>query len=507
MADNVLLSVDEMYKADTLAEAGGVPSLDLMEAAGMAVAGEIQSRWPERPVVVLAGPGNNGGDGFVVARLLAERGWPVRLALLGAKEKLKGDAAINAGLWAGDIKKLDPTVLDGDFPEGGPLVVDALFGAGLTRPLEGAALAVVGRLNEAGRARLDCVSVDMPSGVDGDSGEILGGDHAPLAAPPAAPQAAVTVTFFRAKPGHYLLPGRERCGEIVVADIGIPDTVLDKISPRTFLNGPDLWLDDFPWPDAADHKYSRGHAVVVGGVEMTGAARLAGMGARRLGAGLVTIAAPPETFAVYAAEEPGTLVKAVEDDGAFRALLADARKNAVLAGPGLGVSDTTRERVLAALETGKAVVIDADGLSVFEDRPESLFEAVSGPCLLTPHEGEFKRLFSLQGDKVSRVRSAAELSGAVVLLKGADTVIAEPSGKAVINNTGTPDLATAGSGDVLAGMALGLMTQNMPVFQAATAAAWLHGRVAESIGPGLIAEDLPGKLAEILKDLKAFAKP
>ena len=499
MADNVLLRVDEMYKADTLAEAGGVPSLDLMEAAGMAIAGEIQNRWPERPVVVLAGPGNNGGDGFVVARLLAERGWPVRLALLGAKGKLKGDAAVNAERWAGKrkgaVEGLTPAILDG-----GPLVVDALFGAGLIRPLEGGALAVVERLNEAG---LDCVSVDMPSGVHGDSGEILGGGHAP----PAAPLAAVTVTFFRAKPGHYLLPGRERCGEIVVADIGIPDTVLDKISPRTFLNGPDLWLDDFPWPDAADHKYSRGHAVVVGGVEMTGAARLAGMGARRLGAGLVTIAAPPETFAGYAAEEPGTLVKAVEDDGAFRALLADARKNAVLAGPGLGVSDTTRERVLAALETGKAVVIDADGLSVFEDRPESLFEAVSGPCLLTPHEGEFKRLFSLQGDKVSRVRAAAELSGAVVLLKGADTVIAEPSGKAVINNTGTPDLATAGSGDVLAGMALGLMTQNMAVLKAATAAAWLHGRVAESIGPGLIAEDLPGKLAEILRDLKAFAKP
>ncbi len=500
MADNVLLSVDEMYKADALAEAGGARSLDLMEAAGAAIAGEIQSRWPERPVVVLAGPGNNGGDGFVTARLLAETGWPVRLALLGKKEKLKGDAAVNAERWKGEVEELTPAILDGDFQEGGPLVVDALFGAGLTRPLEGGALAVVERLNEAG---LDCVSVDMPSGVLGDSGEIPGGDgHAPLA--------AVTVTFFRAKPGHYLLPGRERCGETVVADIGIPDTVLDEISPRTFLNGPDLWLGDFPWPDAAGHKYSRGHAVVVGGAEMTGAARLAGMGARRLGAGLLTIAAPPEAFAVYATEEPGTLVKAVEDDGAFRALLADARKNAVLAGPGLGLSDTTRERVLAALETGKAAIIDADGLSVFEDRPESLFEAVSGPCLLTPHEGEFKRLFSLEGNKVSRVRAAAELSGAVVLLKGADTVIAEPSGQgtttAVINNTGTPDLATAGSGDVLAGMALGLMTQGMAVFKAATAAAWLHGRVAESIGPGLIAEDLPAHLPEILRELSLDSK-
>jgi len=505
MADNVLLSVEEMYKADALAEAAGVPSLDLMEAAGRAIAREIQDRWPQRPVTVLAGPGNNGGDGFVVARLLAEKGWPVRLALLGAAESLKGDAAANARRWTekwkGKVEDLTPAVLDPGFHEDRPLVVDALFGAGLTRPLEGQALAVASRINAE---KLDCVAVDMPSGVHGDSGEILGAGG-------GAPKAAVTVTFFRAKPGHYLLPGRDHCGEVVVAGIGIPDSVLDDIKPRTFLNGPELWLGGFPWPDTADHKYSRGHAVIAGGAEMTGAARMAAMGARRLGAGLVTIAVPPEAFAIYAKEEPGTLVKAVEDDGAFRALLADPRKNAVLAGPGLGLSDTTRDRVLAALETGKAAVIDADGLSVFEDNPESLFKAISGPCLLTPHEGEFKRLFSVEGDKVSRVRAAAALSGAVVLLKGADTVIAAPDGhetaRAVINATGTPDLATAGSGDVLAGMALGLMTQGMGAYEAGSAAAWLHGRVAEKTGPGLIAEDLPGKLPEILRDLKGFAKP
>lgn len=491
MPDNILLSVEEMYKADALAVAAGVASLDLMEAAGAAIAAEIQNRWSSRPVAVLAGPGNNGGDGFVTARLLAAAGWPVRLALLGGKDKLKGDAAINAGRWDGDIEELAPRFLDGR-----PVAVDALFGAGLTRPLDGPALECVQRINED---RLDCLAVDIPSGVHGDSGEILG-------AVGGAPRAAVTVTFFRPKPGHYLMPGRGLRGDLAVAGIGIPETVLDEIGAATRLNGPGLWQDRFPWPDAAGHKYSRGHAVIAGGVEMTGAARLAAMGARRLGAGLVTIAAPPAAFSIYAQEEPGTLVKAVEDDAGFRALLADPKKNSVLAGPGLGVSETTRQRVLAALESGKAAVIDADGLSVFAGDPEQLFKAITGPCLLSPHEGEFKRLFSLSGDKVSRVRAAARLSGAVVLLKGADTVIAEPSGQetttAVINATGTPDLATAGSGDVLAGMALGLMAQGLNPFDAAQTAAWVHGAAAEKIGPGLIAEDLPGVLPGILRALK-----
>ncbi|MFQ5763706.1 MAG: NAD(P)H-hydrate dehydratase, partial [Rhodospirillales bacterium] len=313
----------------------------------------------------------------------------------------------------------------------------------------------------------------------------------------------VTVTFFRPKPGHYLLPGRGPTGELIVADIGIPESVLGDIAPKTFVNGPDLWLAGFPWPDAADHKYSRGHAVVVGGAEMTGAARLAAVGARRCGAGLVTIAAPPKAFAIYASEEPGTLVKAVEDETAFQGLLDDARKNAVLVGPGAGVSAATRTRILAALRAGKAVVVDADGLTAFADDPASLFEAIEGPCLLTPHEGEFARLFALQGDKPSRTREAAETAGAVVLLKGADTVIAAPAGEAVINASGTPDLATAGSGDVLAGMALGLMTQGMGAFEAAQAAAWLHGALAERLGPGLIAEDLPAGLPDLLCELRA----
>ncbi|MDA1089216.1 MAG: NAD(P)H-hydrate dehydratase [Proteobacteria bacterium] len=494
MADTILLSVEEMYQADALAVAAGVASLDLMEAAGAAIAAEIQDRWQPRPVCVLAGPGNNGGDGFVVARLLTEAGWPVRLAFLGSPDSLKADAAVNAGRWHGAIEELTPAMLDGR-----PLVVDALFGAGLTRPLDGAALSCVHRINQDG---LDCLAVDIPSGVDGDSGEILGGDG-------GAPRAAVTVTFFRAKPGHYLMPGRALCGDLIVTDIGIPASVLDQIAAATRLNGPGLWLDRFPWPDTEDHKYSRGHAVVAGGAEMTGAARLAAMGARRMGAGLVTIATPPEAFAAYAREEPGTLVKKVENDDAFRVLLGDPKKNAILVGPGLGVSEGTRAKVLAALETGKPAVIDADGLSAFAENPQQLFKAITGPCLLTPHEGEFNRLFSLSGGKVPRVRAAARLSGAVVLLKGADTVIAAPGEQetaiVVINATGTADLATAGTGDVLAGMALGLMTQGLNPFDAAACAVWLHGRAAEQIGPGLIAEDLPSALPGVLRTLKENA--
>ena len=500
MADNVLLTVDEMYEADAAAVSAGVASLDLMEAAGGAIVSEIQDRWESRPVAVLCGPGNNGGDGFVTARLLDEAGWPVRLALLGATDKLTGDAAVNAGKWQGQVEELAPEVLDGQ-----PLVVDALFGAGLARPVEGRALAVIEEIN--GR-KLACVAVDIPSGVHGDSGAIMAGEKAG-----GAPQATVTVTFFRPKPGHFLLPGRGLAGDLGVADIGIPETVLAGIGPRTRVNGPELWIAGFPWPDAEAHKYTRGHAVVVGGSEMTGAARLAAMGARRSGAGLVTIASPPGAFAVYAAEEPGTLVKSVDDIAGFRDLLGDARKNAVLVGPGAGISADTRDKVLAALETGKAVVVDADGLSVFADDPDSLFKAVKGPCLLTPHEGEFKRLFPMEGDKLSRARNAAQRSGAVVLLKGPDTVIAAPDGdgdtggnaRAVINATGSPDLATAGSGDVLAGMALGLLSQGMDVFDAACASAWLHGIMAERIGSGLIAEDLPAKLPDVLRELRMKA--
>ncbi len=482
-----LLSVAEMYRADALTIAGGVPGAVLMEVAGAAVVRAVCERWAPHPTVVLCGPGNNGGDGFVIARLLLEAGWPVRLALLGSRSALRGDAAVAAGRWTGPVEAADPWLL-----EGNPLVIDALFGVGLARPLDGMARTVV----EAMEGRT-VVAVDVPSGVHGDSGQVMG----------IAPHAALTVTFFRRKPGHLLLPGRALCGEVVVADIGIPETVLDGIAPQTLLNGPDLWRRRYPWPRLDAHKYARGHAVVLGGARMTGAARLSARGALRAGAGLVTVACPPESVPVYAAGSPSLIVTAAADEAAFQTLLADPRRNAALLGPGAGVGAETRALVLAALDAGKFCVLDADALTSFAESPAELCDRLDGRCLLTPHEGEFARIFpdlaAEESGKLTRARAAAARCGAVVLLKGADTVIAAPDGRAVINANAPPDLATAGSGDVLAGIALGLIAQGMDVFDAACAAVWLHGEAAHAFGPGLIAEDLPDALPGVLKRLKA----
>lgn len=489
MMKNALLSVQQMTSADNAAIAVGIPGMVLMEAAGLGVTEEITRRWQPRPVVVLCGPGNNGGDGFVVARLLADAGWPVRLASLGEIENLKGDAAANAELWQGAVLPLEPSILSKD-----ALVVDALFGAGLTRPLEGRAKDIVEAINSLD---LDCVGVDVPSGVDEDSGEIMG----------TAPKCSLTVTFFRRKPGHMLLPGRDLMGEVVVVDIGIPEDVLLQINPQTFSNGPDLWIRDYPQASSVDNKYSHGHALIVGGGEMTGAARLAATAARRIGAGLATIAVPSAAFDAYAAGDPGNIINRIDDEEAFLELLSDRRKNAVLVGPGCGVNGRTRMLVLAALQSGKPTVLDADALSVFANDPDTLFSAISGagPVLLTPHDGEFARLFNLEDNKVNLTREAAAVSGAAVLLKGADTVIAMPDGRAVINEGAPPTLATAGSGDVLAGFAVGLLAQGMDIFNAASAACWLHGRAATSFGPGLIAEDLAKSLSGVLRALEIDA--
>ena len=489
--DAAVLTVAEMAQADALAIQSGVSGLALMESAGAAVAREVRRRWPRGPVAVLCGPGNNGGDGFVAARHLQEAGWPVQLGLMGERAALRGDAAAMAARWTGAVAALSPVLF-----EGATVVVDALFGAGLARPLEGAALAAVEALD---RRRLPCLAVDLPSGVRGDTGQVLG----------AAPQATATVTFFRRKPAHLLLPGRVLAGETVVADIGIPAAVLDQIQPRQFENTPALWLDRFPWPRAEDHKYRRGHLLIAGGEVMTGAARLAARAARRIGTGLVTLACPRASHAIYAGDSPGLITAIVDDEPAFSILLADPRRNALLIGPGHGVTPQTRARVLAGLTAGKACVIDADALTVFADHPEALFDAMPAPpALLTPHEGEFARLFpdlaKLPG-KLDRARQAAARAGMTVLLKGADTVIASPDGRATINSNAPPTLATGGSGDVLAGLAAGLMAQGLPPFEAACAAAWLHGDAGAAFGPGLIAEDIPELLPAALARLHAVA--
>ncbi|MGE0611461.1 MAG: NAD(P)H-hydrate dehydratase [Hyphomicrobiales bacterium] len=485
-----LLTTAEMGEADRLTIAAGVPGLRLMEAAGEAVAREVASRYPRADMVcVLCGPGNNGGDGFVAARLLKERGYRVRLALLGRRDALKGDAAEMAARWTGEVESCSPRSVTG-----ADVIVDALFGAGLARAIEGAAAKVIAAVNASA---LPVIAVDVPSGVDGTTGEARG----------LAVKAAATVTFFRRKPGHLLMPGRALCGEVSVADIGIGAGVLDSIASRTFANGPELWLAHYPWPGMASHKYSRGHAVVIsGGPEATGAARLGARAALRIGAGLVTLVGSRAATAVNAAHETEVMVRTVAGAKALAAFLKDRRRNAVLAGPGGGVGASMRGTVGAVLASAAAAVLDADALTSFSGMPDKLFKPAGKrvpPVVLTPHEGEFSRLFgkkASKGSKLDRARAAARLSGAVVLLKGADTVIAAPDGRAAINTTGTPWLATAGAGDVLAGMITGLLAQGMPGHEAACAAVWMHGRAAELHGPGLISGDVGALLPRVIAE-------
>ena len=508
---NELLTTSEMGEADRLAVETGVPSLGLMERAGKAIAeAAIDMTWgPDTRIAVLCGPGNNGGDGFVAARYLRDRGFDVRVFLLGDKSALKGDAAEMARRWPLPIRPASPDALQSMY-----LVIDALFGAGLSRPLDGDAAELVEAVNASG---LPVLAVDVPSGLDGTSGEVRG----------VCIKARRTVTFFRKKPGHVLLPGRQLCGELIVADIGIPDSVLEILKPALHENALHLWASHFNWPKDGGHKYDRGHAVVVSGPALqTGAARLGARGALRIGAGLVTLVGNATATAIIATQITSIMVRSVSGAKALSEFLGDVRRNAVLIGPGASVGAETAADVLAILKSSASVVLDADALTSFAEsgdtgargdagmgflarngdgpaEPATLFAAIKArqaPVVLTPHEGEFKRLFGeLQGSKVDRARTAAEQSGAVVILKGADTVIAAPDGRAAINSNAPPWLATAGSGDVLGGIVTGLSAQHMPPFEAASAAVWLHGAAANEFGIGLIAEDLPDVLPEILQ--------
>jgi NAD(P)H-hydrate epimerase len=480
-----LLSVAQMAAADRAAIAGGRAGVELMERAGAAVASAVLERYPRGDIVVLCGPGNNGGDGFVAARLLARKGRHVRVAATGPLASYKGDAFFMAESWNGKIAGLGPEALDG-----AAVVVDAIFGAGLSRATDGKIAETIRALNAHAAA---VVAVDMPSGISGDSGEALG----------EAVEADVTMTFFRKKPGHLLLPGRSRCGEVVLADIGIPSSVLPSLDVKGFENDPALWQGAWPTRRLDDHKYKRGHAVIVGGGrETTGAGRLTAKAALRIGAGLSTLLCPEDALAINASALDAVMVRAFADEASFEAQLADTRRNAILLGPGSGVGMPTRDRVLRALATRRAVVLDADALSSFADDPQALFRRIKAPTVLTPHEGEYARLFDGGGDKLARARKAAAKSGAVVLLKGADTVVAAPDGLAAINAKAPPTLATAGAGDVLAGLIVGLLAQGMPAFEAAAAAVWIHGAAAEAFGPGLTADDLGGAVPGVLAELE-----
>ena len=489
-----ILTTAEMERADRLTIAAGTPGFALMLSAGQAVAEAANDLVDNGPIVVIAGPGNNGGDGFVAAAELAARGREVSVVLLCEREALKGDAASAARGWKYPVLPFNPQAI------GKPaLIIDALFGAGLDRAVRDEPLEMIEAINANGAPVL---AVDLPSGINGTTGSVMG----------AAVRATETVTFFRRKPAHLLMPGRIHCGRVRVADIGIDAGVLAEIQPQTFENIPSLWHPSFPVPQIDGHKYDRGHVVVVSGaLSATGAARLAARGSLRAGAGLVTLASPRDALAVNASALLAVMVRAVDTVAEFDEMLSDKRLNASVIGPGAGLGERTRSFVTTALQAKRRLVLDADALTSFAEAPDRLFEAIKAlaepQVVLTPHEGEFPRLFSDISNKhpfrskLERVRAAAERSSAVVLLKGPDTVIASPDGRATIASNAPPWLATAGAGDVLSGMISGLLAQGVPAFEAASMGAWMHGEAASEAGPGLIAEDLPETLPAVMRRL------
>jgi ADP-dependent NAD(P)H-hydrate dehydratase / NAD(P)H-hydrate epimerase len=489
-----VLTTAEMERADRLAIAAGTPGFALMMSAGQAVAEAAMDLAEEGPILVVAGPGNNGGDGFVAAAELAARGRDVSVILLCERDSLEGDAALAARGWKYPVLPFNPHAI------GKPaLIIDALFGAGLDRAVKGEPLEMIEAINANGATVL---AVDLPSGINGTTGAVMG----------VAVRATETITFFRRKPAHLLLPGRIYCGRVRVADIGIDANVLAEIQPQTFENIPSLWRQSFPVPRIDGHKYDRGHAVIVsGGLAATGAARLSARGSLRAGAGLVTLASPRDALAVNAAALSAVMVRAVDTVVEFAGLLSDKRFNSCVIGPGAGLGERTRDFVLAAMSTKRGLVLDADALTSFAEAPDRVFQAIKDShdpqVVLTPHEGEFPRLFSDISNKhplrskLERVRAAAERSGAVVLLKGPDTVVASPQGRATIAANAPPWLATAGAGDVLSGMISGLMAQGVPAFEAASIGVWMHGEAAREAGPGLIAEDLPEVLPAVMRHL------
>lgn len=459
-----------------------------VEGMGQFVAQAIQKRWTPRPVLVLCGPGGNGADGFATAQCLAASGWSVRVAQHVPPSTLPRKIEPHNTAWQGHIEEISPAVL-----QDAKLVVDAIFGTGFNRPLDAK---VATTLTSTAEKKIPIVAIDVPSGLFCNTGTSTLDVCCNL-----------TIACNYKKPAHLLQPGRALCGELLVARTGIgTQEIPHHIPVNTFENHPILWVDKLPILQPEGHKYTRGHALIWGGWPMTGAARLAAMAAARTGAGLTTIAVPEASFSVYAAALTSIMVAPIKGPQDLLALLCDPRYTGLLIGPGAGLGSVTRSNVLSMLATGRPTVLDADALSCFQDDPLTLFSSICGPCVLTPHEGEFKKLFhsllDTSDDKLTRARSAARISQCTVILKGSDTVIAAPNGDAIINTNAPPTLATAGSGDVLAGIVLGLLTQGMPPFLACAAAVWLHGAAAASYGLGLIAEDLPHLLPAVLQKLQ-----
>ncbi|MEX3008787.1 NAD(P)H-hydrate dehydratase [Hoeflea sp. TYP-13] len=482
-ARQLILTPTEMVEVDSAAISSGIAGYGLMITAGSAVSACVLENYPQaKGALVLCGPGNNGGDGYVAARFLQESGMPVRLYSLIDPAGLKGDAARARDDWHGPI--LDLTTLECADDH---VVIDALFGAGLDRNIEGVGAAAIEAVVSSG---LPVVTADLPSGISGRTGQTAG----------VALRAEHTVTFAALKPGHLLMPGADHCGDVHLIDIGIPSRVIDNHCERLWLNGPSLWAPELPAPSPSGHKYKRGHLGIFSGpFSQTGAARLAAQSALHAGAGLVTVLSPSSAVAANAGHLTAIMLRKIDDLTALDELLADKRYTGFVLGPGYGVGDKVRRFAERIAVSGRALVLDADGISAFGEQPQELFAHFAGSkprLVLTPHDGEFSRLFpdlhdDTQLSKVDRARMAAERSNAVVLYKGADTVIASPDGRAVINNNAPPWLATAGSGDCLAGIIGALLVQGMPPFEAAAAAAYMHGTAGRRAGEGLTADDLP----------------
>ncbi|MBX5194698.1 NAD(P)H-hydrate dehydratase [Rhizobium sp. NZLR10] len=484
---DLLLTPAEMAAVDAAAAASGIDSFALMERAGAAVAAAALRLHPGAlRFVVLCGPGNNGGDAYVAARHLQEGGAAVALFHLGDPSRLKGDAARARNGCA-----LEGQALDLYRPETGDVVIDGLFGAGLGREVPADVRTVIEQVTEAG---LPVLAIDLPSGLDGRTGRVLG----------AAFRACNTITFMTRKPGHLLMPGRELCGELEVFDIGIPARIVRAAAGGVFAeNRPDAWKGVLPAEQLETHKYKRGHLVVFSGeADKTGAARMSAIAGLKAGAGLVTIAAPRAAMAANAAHLTAVMLHAIDNAADLDDWLADKRLQSFVLGPGFGIGVRARGFVSALAE--RHLVLDADGISSFKDDPQQLFDLFRGEprLVLTPHEGEFARLFpDIAGDdglgKVDKSVAAARLANAAIVYKGADTVIAAPDGRALINTNAPVWLATAGSGDVLAGIIGGLLAQGLPAFEAAAAGVWLHGEAGQRAGKGLTAEELASHVSPL----------
>lgn len=449
-----LLTAQEMRVAEQRLFATGIPSRAVMERAGDGVAAAVAGYAGPAPTLVLCGPGNNGGDGYVVARLLKRRGWPVRVAALASPGT--ADSQDAAAGWDGPVEALEHA-------KPAPILIDALFGTGLSRTLDAAVAEPLHRLMAAARTR---VAVDVPSGVDTDSGALLGVAHG----------FDMTVAIGALKPAHLLHPAAGLCGRLVVAGIGV-----DAVSSLTVLAAPRL---SAPGPE--DHKYRRGFVMVVGGA-MPGAAELAGQGAMASGAGYGVVASLDPPFETW----PHALIRRQAEGEALERALEDARIGAVAVGPGLGRDRTAKQRLEAVLASGHRLVLDADALVLLSESALPLARKISQAAVLTPHEGEFARLFpEIRGSKIERARAAAKAAGAVVVLKGADTVIAAPDGRAAVNRHASNWLATAGTGDVLSGVIAAMLARGLEPFEAACAGVWLHGEASLRAGPVLVADDL-----------------